>query len=746
MVEILFRKRTAILLAALFFVVLSSGGMFKVKFTSDTRVFFSNTDPRYSDLKDFEATFLPNHNILFIIQSPDPFYESADTRSALRWVTDEVPKIDNVLRVDSLATLTYTNGYQQEAISATSFLDYVCPSDCSLNRTEVLDSNLVAGRLVGSSHNILGVVATLRLDRQEADKIASITSQTRILKTEFETLFPRHSMYITGGIPMSQAFVDAGERDVTTLFGACLALLFVCLWSFLGTLRNVAILSGIALASVTTTLGLAGWFGTTLNSATASTPVVIFTLVVATGIHLFAHYLRLCSDDRGPAFAASSSLRINAIPIAITVGTSFVSLGSLVFVDSPAIQKVGILSAAGVLIGGLFTLTVAPLLLNTTCGAQDSRVNSWLQHHMNRFAQRIRESSAILVCGLAICAFAALGLFRLNIDDDFVAYFGDRLPFRTDTEFAIDNLSGPNHIEVRVRSRSNSIFDPNAINQLRELSSEIRRYEIVSSVVSLVDVLELAQSAFLRDGASLPDSEEAIAQSFFLYEMSLGAGESTGDIVTPDHGETRISVLLRRGTARQIRHLEAAIQGAASDLGLLEVVVTGENIPVAHLSSRSIPATARSIVLSLLVTGLVFSMGFGWKNGLNALGAMVIPVVGGFGIWGWIQGSIGIAATVVVAASIGVVIDDVVHLIYQQRHASRMPSTNRWESVAYSIHRAGVPIVATTTIMIIGVSPLFLSDFTLNSTFAICIAIIFALAVVYDMSVLPRAMARLNAD
>jgi predicted RND superfamily exporter protein len=121
-----------------------------------------------------------------------------------------------------------------------------------------------------------------------------------------------------------------------------------------------------------------------------------------------------------------------------------------------------------------------------------------------------------------------------------------------------------------------------------------------------------------------------------------------------------------------------------------------------------------------------------------ALISILIPVLIGFGIWGWIYGSIGLAATVVVAITIGVVIDDSIHMIVRAHDGKEHLALNGINAAAYSVYRVGTAIAGTTLILAGAFSILLFSGFELNSSFGLCTVLILCSAMLFDLIALPH--------
>ena len=104
------------------------------------------------------------------------------------------------------------------------------------------------------------------------------------------------------------------------------------------------------------------------------------------------------------------------------------------------------------------------------------------------------------------------------------------------------------------------------------------------------------------------------------------------------------------------------------------------------------------------------------------------------------NGEIGLASTAIVALTIGIVVDDAVHLIYRYLDGSRRMALDEWQAAAYSVHRAGSAVAITSAVLISGLALLQLSSFEVNSSFGVCTCLIIALALSFDLLVLPRIL------
>jgi predicted RND superfamily exporter protein len=192
----------------------------------------------------------------------------------------------------------------------------------------------------------------------------------------------------------------------------------------------------------------------------------------------------------------------------------------------------------------------------------------------------------------------------------------------------------------------------------------------------------------------------------------------------------------------EIRGLVSRIEDWADGEGFGErIVVTGEGVPTAYLSSESIREMVLGIAGSVVLSAVFVSLFFrDPRAGVSMLCATGFPLLAGFGIWGWTESDIGMAAALVVATTIGVVIDDTIHLTYRYVDSIRNQDLTPWGAIAYSVHKTGTAIFITSIVLAIGLLTLVVSDFRMNSTFGICSSLIIALALVYNLTIAPRLL------
>ncbi|NJN51580.1 MAG: MMPL family transporter [Gammaproteobacteria bacterium] len=599
-------------------------GLLRLETSADTRVFYGD-NVYHQDLKNFEATFQQNNNILLLLRFDDqPLPESAPFAAAIRAATASGWRLPYVLRAESLATHPHVSA-DDGAFELVPVLDLLCPSVCEPEHASLLNDPVLQGRLISTDLTTAGVYLAFDLPYASPTAVQAITDAVRALASQLRTDFPGLRVEFVGSITMMDAFNEAAERDASLLVPLVLLVMSLVLVVLIGELKLVALLLATGAYGSIVAMGVAGWLGIQLNPATSVTAVIVITLTVAGGLHLMISFLRqrLRADVPG-AVAVRIAVDLNWRPVLLTTATTLLGMLSMNFADSPPLGQLGNLVSIGLVAATSALLLVVPVVLGRIRRISLVTTNDLLPRAIRWVANRRGQGLAIAVA--IAMATAVAGVSRISLNDDFVEYFDQSFEFRRAADFAQAHLGGPNYVDIELRSNApDGIFDPRYIALVGELTQWLREQPLVANAVSVADVVEDLSEAFTgsRDVSGL--TREEVAQFILTYELSLTAGQDLEDFLDKTRATTRLSTLLSGGDSKTVIELESAIYAwfAAHSPAEYSVVVTGINVPVAHTSILN----ARSMLISLLTSLGLISVILGIYFGSFRIVLLTVPAI-----------------------------------------------------------------------------------------------------------------------
>ena len=132
------------------------------------------------------------------------------------------------------------------------------------------------------------------------------------------------------------------------------------------------------------------------------------------------------------------------------------------------------------------------------------------------------------------------------------------------------------------------------------------------------------------------------------------------------------------------------------------------------------------------------------KYGLISILPNLFPATIVFGFWGLLVGNLSPYTLMLFSISIGLVVDDSVHILSKYISAKRDGATPI-EAVRYSIDKAGSAITITTLSLAVGTFLLIFSSSAIFQDVALLITPIIVTALFLDLLFLPPLLVRIDA-
>lgn len=726
-------------------VVIACGlGLRGLTFNADSRLFFGPDDPGRQALDEMENTFTRASSLLFVLAPADGDVFTAETLAAVDALTERAWQLPFASRVNSLTNFQHSYARGDELI-----VEDLVPEPAALDRTAIAEARGIAlahdelvDLLVSRSGHVTAVSVEILKPGKARDEVETVVNAARALLSELRDDYPEIDFYLTGGVMADITFAEAAKRDVTTLLPVVVLLVALMLAIGLASIVGSLVTLLVVILAVVAALGLAGWAGLVLNAATAGTPIVIMTLSVADCVHIIATMRQREGRSGDRRAAIVESLRVNAAPVAITSLTTAIGFLTLNFSESPPLRDFGNVVALGVVVAYLLSISFLPAFLALLPAGRAPRLD--LAKQMARLATHvIAWRRALLLLGPMVLLALVLGLPRLVIDDDIVRYFDESFAFRSDTDFVQDNLMGLNAIQFALPAgEDNAIADPGYLAAIDRFAEWYESQEGVAHVDVLSDTLKRLNMNMHGDDPDfyrLPESRELAAQYLLLYELSLPFGQDLNNRIDIARSATRMTVHLDEVTSAEVRDLAARGEAwLAANAPEIAAPATGLSLLYANMSARNVKSMLWGTGTALvLISGVLLLVLRSVPLGIVSLVPNLVPALMAFGLWGYLDGEVNLAVSVVGAMTLGIVVDDTVHLLSRYLRGRREQGLEPIEAARYTITAVGTPVIVTSVALIIGFGALAFSGFAVSSLMGYLAAITILLALVADLLFLP---------
>ena len=132
------------------------------------------------------------------------------------------------------------------------------------------------------------------------------------------------------------------------------------------------------------------------------------------------------------------------------------------------------------------------------------------------------------------------------------------------------------------------------------------------------------------------------------------------------------------------------------------------------------------------------------RLGFISLVPNLFPAAVTLGIWALTVGQIGMIASVITAVTMGLVVDDTVHLLNAYAHARKQKKLTTEDSVRYALVHVGKAVWSTTIVLVGGFMVLAFSEFKPNQQLGTLAAMTISIAIVLDFFLLPALLLHLD--
>jgi len=752
--ENIIRYKWLTILLSIVWIMLMGAGAQHLTFTNDYRVFFGEENPQLVAFENIQDTYSRSDNAMLLLAPKDGQVFTQSTLEAVAWLTERAWETPYSTRVESITNYQHTSAEGDDLLVEDLVLD---PTDLSTDdlrriRDIALAEPVLINRLVSPKAHVTGV--DINIELPGVDPIVEnpeVVTFVRELREEFRAKYPDIEIRLTGIVMMNQAFPEASQYDMSTLFPLMLLIFVVVLYfwvrGFAGTIATFIII----IFSIAGAMGMAGWLGIALTPPSFSAIMIIPTMAIADSVHVLMNYVLGMRHGENKHDAMVDSIRINMQPVFLTSVTTAIGFMSMNFSDAPPFRDLGNIVAMGVMVAFVLSVTFLPAITMVLPSRQkvEDTASSIAMRNLAEFVIE-KRSRLLLIMGIGVLLIISF-VPQNELNDDFVKYFSERIEFRRDADFASENLSGLYLLNYSLESgQSGGVSEPEFQLQVENFANWFRQQPEVIHVNVISDTFKRLNRSMHGDDDAyyrLPEERDLAAQYLLLYEMSLPYGLDLNNQLNIDKSATRMVIMLHNMTTNTVLALEQRAQQWLRDNAPVSMQKDGASptLMFSHIGERNIKSMLLGTTIALVLISIILMFALrSFKIGLLSLIPNLIPAALAFGVWGMAIGQVGLALSVVTGMTLGIVVDDTVHFLSKYLRARREKNLSSEDAVRYAFNTVGLALVVTSIVLIAGFLVLTFSAFQLNSNMAIMTAVTIVFAIVADFLLLPPILMALD--
>ncbi len=722
-----------------------------LSFGTDYRVFFSSENPELTAFERFQATYTKNDNIFIFVRRKDGGdVFTPDVMSAVADLTEGGWQVPSALRVDSVTNFQHTYAIEddlivEDLIEAPAALS---PEDFEKKRQIALAEPLLRGQLVTPDADGTAVNIILQYPGRSEAEVPETAAAARALRDRVAQAYPDLDIRLTGVGMLNVSFAESGQKDysglVPAMFGLVVLLTLVTLRSVTATVSVLLVI----IFSVMITLGSGGAMGVKLTPLSLSAAIVVLTLAVADSIHILLTMRGAMRRGMAKREALIDAMRVNFLAVGITSLTTIVGFLALNFSDAPPFWHLGNMASAGIAAAWALSITLLPALISLlpyrVASAQGEETGPKI---MERFADLVLARHNTIAVGTLLVSLGLVAMIpRLDFNDQWVKYFDERIPFRPASEVTTEYF-GLYPVEFSVPAgEPGGVSEPAYLERLEAFAAWLNAREEVAHVYSISDIMKRLNRNLHGDDPDfykLPQNRDLSAQYLLLYELSLPYGLDLNDRINIDKSASRVTATLGNVTTTQTKTFLTDVRAyiEANFPENQRAVPTSTQVMFTFITDRNLMQMIQGTGIAIVGICLVMIISLrSFTLGLLSLVPNALPIMTALGAWALLVGEVGFSVAVVGAISLGIVVDDTVHLMTKYLRARRENGASPQDAIRYAFATVGLAILVNTIILTIGFSILMFSTFKVTVDMGLMTSLAIVLAMLIDFLFLPALL------
>jgi|TARA_B110000483_G_scaffold229560_1_gene293737 predicted RND superfamily exporter protein len=727
-------------------------GALKTTIDSSDDSILSEDDPYRLEVAQVNKDFPPSTSVLFAFMSPEGDVFNRDMLQAMQDLTDRYTDVESAVSVASLIN------HRLNAVDADIHRrDYLLPELDELTAQDLVkireialkDEDLTQSMLSPEGDMALAVIK-FQATSEEQETQLQIAKTVVDLRDSLREQYPDQNIYVLGRILFEYDNYNAQVKDSKYLFPIVMLTVLGLMYFCLGSLSFALAIAAVSVMSVGLTVGAVGWAQVPFNQISNMGPLVVFMIAMADSIHLVSVYLQGLHKSLSKFEALRESLRVNIQPVTLATVTTAIGFLSLNYCASPGIYGFGNVVAIGVVWAFLVTFTLLPaliLLLPVKKVPKPLGVKGFI----NFVANVVANHGTPLFWGSLTLIAVTFAMLPLNkVDFDRFSFIDKDSDFHTVISALAEKIGNDQSLVYSIDSgKYYGITEPEFLRKIEEFSLWLEEQPQTSFVTSYTGFLKNRNMAENDNDPAwevLPEDNLQIIDYLVGYQLVQEIEPQLEPIFNADYSAIRLVVGTSNLSNVQLLDFSEQIEDWITlNMDPAYDVLHGDNsILYARLNKTISLQLMEGFTVSFLLITATLLVGLkSVRYGLLSIIPNLFPATIVFGIWGLLVGELSPYILMLFSISIGLVVDDSVHVLSKYIVARREGNSPE-AAVQYSLDRAGSAITITTLSLAIGTFILVLSNTFYYQNVALLLTPIIITALLLDLLFLPPLLVRFD--
>ena len=742
--DFVIRMRIPILFFVFIVTVFFAFQLKNLRIDNSVEGFVVDNDPDKIYFEKFRETFGSDELIIIGFEADTVF--DSEFLSLIDEITKKLEKYKYVDEVISLTNVKEIRG-SEGLLEVNDLINHVPTSEEEMERLReaVYENPLHLNYLIDMNERVTAIYAILpekdieeRLKEKMVEDVREMLSGVVPDNVEY---------YVAGAPPVKRDMGSFLKRDQMIFTPLTFFLMAVILYLAYRSVKCTVLPLMMVVITLTWASGFIAITGRPITVVLSMLQPLLIVMTVAHSIHILSHYNEnnLLIEDKLKSLRKTATHMM--LPCFLTTITTAFGFSSLGISKIPPIRDFGFFTAVGVVFAFTIVLTVIPIILFYVKPPRVKVVEKKTEGLTEKALETLsffvmkRKAYIILAC-LMITAFSIIGIFKIEIETDFINYFKKDSDIYISTFFIQEHLTGTSSLNVVIEGKEEGVIkEPRVLYQMEKLQKYLESKPQVRKTISILDFLKDMNKA-MHDGDQkyyeIPETRNLVAQYLLLYSIS-GDPDDFDRFVDFTYEKATVTTRLIHMSSQELRKFieETKYYCENNFTDDLDVKVTGDTVLYNNMDRSLVEGQIKSILLALLTIFLVMSGVFrSFYLGALSMIPNLIPIFLTMGLMGWTGIHLNTSTIMIGSVAIGIAVDDTIHFMTRYfREISE--GSDVGSAIKNTMMNTGKPIIFTTLVVGSGFFVLLFASFVPVKWFGSLTAFTMLSALIGDLMVLP---------
>lgn len=729
-----------------------------VQFSYQLAKMLPATDSANIKYESFKQMFGEDGNVITIGIKNDHLFEP-DQFNGLVSFCDDIKKIDGVEEVVSVArtvNLIKNDSLKKFEFSALVKHPVNSQQEADSIRDLVFSLPFYNGLLYNRDSNVYLVLITLNKqklnDQSREGLVMKIKDRAELYQSTFKT-----EVHCSGLPYIRTLTTQKVKKELILFIFIMLIVAAITIVLFFKSSKVVFSSMIVVLVSIIWTLGTLSLFNYKISILTGVIPSLLVIIAIENCIYLINKYHWEYKTHRNKVKALSRVIQRIGFATMMTNLTTATGFAAFIFTSNAMLREFGVVASINVMVEYLMSILLIPILFSYL-PAPNTRQ---LKHLEGRRTNFVIETVKKIVFGKRKWVYVITGIFII------VCIYGMTLmktsgklvddlkksdPVYTDLKFFERNFGGVMPFEISIDTKKkNGVMKLSTLYKIDKLQQVLAEYPEFSRPLSLAQLAKFAKQSFYNGDSSfysLPNNNEAVFIFSYLPSKVNGSKNMLKTFIDSTKRYTRVSVQMEDVGMKEMNTLESSLRpriDSIFDPAKFNVTLTGNSLVYTKGTDFLIGNLWESVIIGIILISLIIAFVFrSFRMVFIAILCNLIPLLFTAAIMGYFHIPVKPSTLIVFSVALGIAIDNAI--LFLAKYKSEMFFTGRdvKMSVAYALDEAGISMIYTSIVLVVGFGVFLLSGFGATQALGMLISLTLFMALFFNIIVLPSLIMTLK--